>query len=80
MGNIKKINLKNRTYYFFSDMINTKDFDSSLRKDFMKIRFELDDNLPFNKILKLHVFTVIIRSIFEEDDQYVFLDVCLDEV
>ena len=46
----------------------------------MKIRFELDDNLPFNKILKLHVFTVIIRSIFEEDDQYVFLNECLDEV
>ena len=29
MGNIKQINIKNRTYYFFNDMINTKNFDLS---------------------------------------------------
>ena len=32
MRNIKQINIKNRTYYFFNDMINNKDFDSSLIK------------------------------------------------
>ena len=32
MGNIKQINIKNRAYYFFNDMINIKDFDSSLIK------------------------------------------------
>ena len=32
MGNIKPIDIKNRTYYFFNDMINIKDFDSSLLK------------------------------------------------
>ena len=32
MGNIKQINIKNHTYYFFNDMINIKDFDSSLIK------------------------------------------------
>ena len=32
MGNIKETNIKNRTYYFFNDMINIKDFDSSLLK------------------------------------------------
>ena len=32
MGNIKEINIKNRTYYFFNDMVNIKDFDSHLRK------------------------------------------------
>ena len=26
MGNIKEINIKNRTYYFFDDMINIKNF------------------------------------------------------
>ena len=31
MGNIKEINIKNRTYYF-DDMINIKDFDPSLLK------------------------------------------------
>ena len=32
MENIQQINIKNRTYYFFNDMINIKDFDSSLIK------------------------------------------------
>ena len=32
MGNIREINIKYRTYYFFDDMINIKDFDSNLLK------------------------------------------------
>ena len=32
MGNIKEINVKNQTYYIFNNMINIKDFDSSLLK------------------------------------------------
>ena len=32
MGNTKQINIRNRTYYFFNDMINIKDFDPSLIK------------------------------------------------
>ena len=27
MGNTKEINIKKRTYYFFDNMINIKDFD-----------------------------------------------------
>ena len=36
MGNIKQINIKNRTYYFFDDMINIKDFHPSLIKIYKK--------------------------------------------
>ena len=32
MGNIKEINIKNRTYYFFDDMVDIKKFDSNLLK------------------------------------------------
>ena len=32
MRNIKQINIKNRTYFFFNDEINIKDFDSNLLK------------------------------------------------
>ena len=32
MGNIKQIDIKNRTYYFFVDMIYVKDFDPNLLK------------------------------------------------
>ena len=49
----------------------------------MKIRFESDDNLPLNKILKLHMLTVIFKSGFEDGGKYypqVFLDKCLYEV
>ena len=32
MENIKQVNIKNHTYYLFNDMINIKDFNSSLIK------------------------------------------------
>ena len=37
MENIKQINIKNRTYYFFDDMIIDYRFDSSLLKRDKKI-------------------------------------------
>ena len=52
-------------------------------KDYMRMRFNSDDNLPLNKILKLRMLTIIVRSVFEEDGKYypqVFLDECLYEV
>ena len=159
MGVVKQIDIKNRTYYFYNDMINIKKFDSNLlkidkksykdigiynigyitikkiddceniysvnplyllvnhasgyieeingnkylifdtidenkyllkkyndvwseiknkieavssgecdyEKDYMKIKFNSDDDLPLNKPLKFHNMTIIIRSVFEED-------------
>ena len=160
MGEVKQINVKNQTYYFYNDIINLKDFDPNLlkidkksyknidiyyigyitikkiddceniysvnplyllvnhasgyieekngnkylifdsvdenkevlkkyadvwdgiknkikainggkendyEKDYMKIKFNSDDDLPLNKPLKFHVMTIIVRSVFEED-------------
>ena len=159
MGEVKQINIKNRTYYFYNDIIDLENFDSSLlkldkksykdigiynigyitikkiddceniysvnplyllvnhasgyieekngnkylifdsadenkevlkkynnvwngikkkikglsscecdyEKDYMKIKFNSDDNLPLNKPLKFHLVTITIRSVFEED-------------
>ena len=39
-------------------------------KDYMKIKFYSDDNLPLNKILKFSVLTIIIRRVFENDGKY----------
>ena len=36
----------------------------------MKIKFSSDDDLPLNKLLKFHAMTIIIRSVFEEDDKF----------
>ena len=52
-------------------------------KDLIKIRFNSDDKLPLNKMLKLHMLTVIVKSVFEENGKYyrqVFLDECLCDV
>ena len=32
MGVVKQINIKNRTYYFYNDMINLKNFEPNLLK------------------------------------------------
>ena len=175
MGIIKQINIKNRTYYFYSDIIDLKNFDARLlkidknsykdigiynigyitiikiddyesiysvnplyliiahasryieekvvnkylafdstdenkellkkyndvfngirnkikkisgdecdyEKDYMKIKFNSDDDLPLNKALKFHNITITIRSVFEEDGKLypqVFLDDALYEL
>ena len=36
----------------------------------MKIKFNSDDNLSLNKMLRLHMLTVIVRSAFEKDGKY----------
>ena len=42
MGKVKQINIKNRTYYFYNDQINLKDFDASLLKVDKKDYKEID--------------------------------------
>ena len=163
MGEVKQINIKNRTYYFYNDIINLKHFESNLikidrksyknigiynighitikriedyekiysvnplylrvnhgngyieeknenkylifdstdenkellkkyqdvwngiknkikavssgkcdyEKDYMKIKFNSNDDLPLNKPLKFHSMTLTIRSVFEEDGNFI---------
>ena len=170
METIKQINIKNRTYYFYNDIIDLENFDSSLlkidkksykdigiynigyitikkiddcinihsvnplylrinhasgyieekgvnkylifdsadenkellkkyndafngirnkikkisgdecdyEKDYMKIKFNSDDNLPLNKPLKFHNKTITIRSVSKEDGK-LYLQVFLDD-
>ena len=57
--------------------------DNDYEKDYMKIAFNSDDNLPLNKPLKFHLMTITIRSVFEEDGKLypqVFLDDTLYEL
>ena len=52
-------------------------------KDFMKIKFDADNDITLNKHLKLHLLTVIVRSVFKEDIKFyphVYLDMCLYEL
>ena len=40
------------------------------KKDFMKIRFELDGNLPLGKIFSIPTKIIVTRSVFQEKKYY----------
>ena len=66
---------------FNGTMSNIKKIDDDwleYSKDYMKIRFNSDDNLPLNKPLKFYHMTVTIRCVFSEDNK-LYLQVFLDE-
>ena len=42
MEDVKQVNIKNGTYYFFNDMINIKNFDSNLLKIDKKLYKNID--------------------------------------
>ena len=63
------------------EAINSGECD--YEKDYMKIKFNSDKDLPLNKPLKFHLMTITIRSVFEEDGKLypqVFLDDTLYEL
>ena len=54
MGEVKQINIKNGTYYFYNDQINLKDFDARLfkinKKDYKEIDIYYIGYITFKKI------------------------------
>ena len=61
--------------------INSDECD--YEKNYMKIKFNSDNNLPLNNLLKFDNMTITIRSVFKEDDKLypqVFLDDTLYEL
>ena len=68
MGNIEEINIKNGTYYFFNDMINIKDFDSSL----LKI-----DKKSYKNIGIYNIWYITIKKINDCENIYSVNPLCL---
>ena len=62
MGKIKQINIKNRTYYFYNDQINLKDFDVKLlkinKKDYKDIDIYYIGYVTVKKLLVVIILTV----------------------
>ena len=48
--------------------VDHSEFD--YEKDYMKTKFNCDDNLTLNKPLKFHNMTITIRSVFAEDGKF----------
>ena len=62
MGEFKQINIKNRTYYFYIDQIDWKDFDAKLlkteKKDYNKIDIYYIGYVTVQKLLIVIILTV----------------------
>ena len=62
METIKQINIKNRTYHFYNDIINLENFDSSLLKidknHIKTLVFTTLDILQLKKLMIVNIFTV----------------------
>ena len=84
-GNKELLKKYNHVFNGIRDEIKTINGskENDYEKDYMKIAFNSDDDLPLNKPLKFHLMTITIRSVFEEDGKLypqVFLDDTLYEL
>ena len=73
--------IKNKIENINDGECNSIDFKYG--KDFMKIKFYSDDDLPLNKPLNLHMLTTLVRAVLEDEGKsypQVYLDECLYEV
>ena len=65
---------------FFMELwvkLKSKHDECDYEKDYMKIKFNSDDNLPLNKPLKFHNMAITISTVFKEDGKLypqIFLD------
>ena len=72
MGEIKQINIKNRTYYFYNDQIDLKDFDARLlkidKKDYNEIDIyyigyvTIEKNADYNNINSVNPLYLMINQ------------------
>ena len=65
MGEIKQINIKNRTYYFYNDIINLDEFDGSKIKVDKKNLMTLVFIILYSYIYSIHIQYVYKKKIAE---------------
>ena len=69
MGTVKQIDIKNRTYYFYNDIIYLESFKSNLlkidKKNHIKtLVFTILDILQLKKLIIVKIFTLSILCIY----------------
>ena len=61
MGEVKQVNIKNRTYYFNNGMINLTKFESNLwkinKKHYKEINIYYTEYITIKKLMIIKVFT-----------------------
>ena len=67
MGKVKKLSVKNLTYYYFNDIINIKDFNSNLlridKKWYKGIDIYYIGYITVKKLVIVKILTVLIHCI-----------------
>ena len=62
MGEVKQINIKNQTYYFYNDIIYINNFDARLlkidKKSYKTKSFTTLDILQLKKLIIVKIFTL----------------------
>ena len=89
MGKVKELNIKNRTYYYFNDIINIKDFHSNLLRIDKKQYKDIDiyyigyitvkkfgDCENINSVNPLYLMILSVTGYFKEKngEKYLILD------
>ena len=68
METVKQINIKNRTYYFYNDIIDLENFDSTLlnqiKNQIKTLVFTTLDISQLKTFVILKIFTVLILCIY----------------
>ena len=68
MGEAKQINIKNRTYYFYNDIIDLKNFTSNLlkidKKSYKDIGIYNIGYITIKKLMIVKIFTALILCIY----------------
>ena len=85
----KELNIRNRTYYFWNDMINIKDFDSKLLK--LDKKLSMDINIYYigyvtkkpeyniNSVNPLYLLIGEIDGFIEEEEDIKYLNIALTD-
>ena len=89
MGRTKDINIKNKTYYFYDDMVNIKDFDSNLlkldKKSFKNIVISYigyitkKDKYKINRVNPLYLLVYEIDGFIEKKEGSKYLKITLTD-
>ena len=85
MGITKQTNIKNRTYYFYNDLIHIKDFDPKLLKLDKKTSMDIDiyyigyvtkkDEFKINSVNPLYLLDHKIDGFIEEKERDKYLNI-----
>ena len=74
---VPKNEFKNETKKYKELWFKIKDLIKSVTKNsddydenFMKIKFNSDDQLPLNKMIEIPIIKIVVRAVFHENNKY----------